>query len=69
MRCTGISSVTIQSIVTDIGADDSEALVQLINKLRTRTRYKDEQILTSYLMSKGFRYGDVKEALENRDTD
>ena len=67
----GINSVTIKSIVTELenDGDDSEksekeALRTLVNKLRDRPRYQDEQKFKSYLISKGFSYSDIKEVLE-----
>lgn len=60
----GISPVTIQNIVTEFETGDLEALIVLVNKLRTRPRYQDEQKLKTYLVSKGFSYQDIKEAIE-----
>jgi regulatory protein len=66
----GISAVTIQSILSDLNETDSdssntekEALNNLVNKLSDRPRYKDPQKLTSYLISKGFSYSDIKDVL------
>ncbi len=70
----GISSVTIQSVVTELESADGskksekEVLSELINKLRNRSRYQDEQKLIQYLLSKGFVYADIKDALTNTDT-
>ena len=58
----GISPVTINSIVTELETGDEDALKALVNKLRTRPRYQDEQKLKAYLVSKGFRYDDIKSA-------
>ena len=67
----GISPATIQSIVSDKGEDshDPEALVNLVNKLSTRPRYSDTNKLTSYLIGKGFSYGDIKQVLKDRDAE
>lgn len=65
----GISSATIQSIVTN-GNDsnyDTEALLKLVNKLSNRPRYSDLKKLTAYLIGKGFSYGDIKQVLSDRD--
>lgn len=66
----GISPVTIQSIVTTLDENDSssdktenEALILIVNKLRKRPRYQDDQKLIQNLLGKGFRYGQIKEAL------
>lgn len=65
----GVSSATIQSIVSDKSDDsnDPQALINLVNKLSTRPRYSDTNKLTAYLISKGFSYGDVKQVLKDRD--
>jgi regulatory protein len=69
----GISSVTIQSVITELDNEESdnektenEALVELVNKLRNRPRYQDEQKLISYLIGKGFSYGAIKEVLKQQ---
>jgi regulatory protein len=67
----GIPAVTIKSIVTELDSEnetqeksEKQALRELVNKLLNRSRYQDEQKLISYLLSKGFSYGDIKEMLE-----
>lgn len=66
----GISPATIQSIVSNKSEDskDTEALVKLVNKLSTRPRYIDSNKLITYLISKGFSYGDIKQALKDKET-
>ena len=66
----GIPAVTIQSVLTELNDDQSdnsdsekEALVKLVNKLSERPRYKDPQKLTAYLISKGFSYSSIKDAM------
>jgi regulatory protein len=67
----GINSETIQSVVTELENDESESekqsLTALVNKLTGRPRYRDEQKLKSYLISKGFSYSDIKEVLKKTD--
>ena len=65
LRGKGIDQVTIQSIASreDCMGGEAKALKQLIEKLRTRSRYSDQAKLIRYLLSKGFSYGDVKTAL------
>lgn len=65
LRAKGISPATIQSVVTELRAaeNETEALKALINKLRVRPRYQDEQKLKAYLVSKGFGYEDIKRVL------
>ncbi|MEI7632281.1 MAG: regulatory protein RecX [bacterium] len=67
LRSKGVDQVTIQSIVSREGSNDGLALKQLITKLSTRSRYADQKKLITYLLSKGFSYGDVKEALNFRE--
>jgi regulatory protein len=67
----GVSPVTIQSVVAQLSdgsrSNDKEALARLVNKLRNRTRYQDTQKLTGYLITKGFSYSEVKEAIQSRE--
>jgi len=65
----GISPVTIQNIVTDNDgvSYETEALINLVNKLSTRPRYSDSNKLTAYLIGKGFSYGNIKQVLSDRD--
>jgi regulatory protein len=67
LRAKGVPQEAIQSVVTDLGIENNEqgSLLELVNKLSKRTRYQDPQKLTAYLISKGFRYSDVKEAIVN----
>jgi len=64
LRTKGIDSVTIQSVVSREETSDEAALKQLIHKLSTRSRYADKKKLIAYLQTKGFRYADIKAALE-----
>ncbi len=65
----GVTSAIIQSIINELEEKDDtnksegDALGELIIKLRGRLRYQDQQKLTAYLISKGFKYSDIKEAL------
>lgn len=43
--------------------DDQDSLATLITKLQKRPRYNDEKKLIAHLLSKGFRYDDIKRAL------
>lgn len=70
----GVSPVTIQTVISELEENDDtkkseqkseqEALAELIVKLRNRSRYQDQKKLIAYLISKGFRYSDIKEALD-----
>ena len=61
----GISRDIVNSIKKGYASEETDqvALDNLIQKLRTRTRYQDEEKLKAYLYSKGFRYDDIKQAL------
>lgn len=61
----GVSPVTIQNIVTELETTDEQALQTLVSKLSNRSRYADKDKLTRYLISKGFSYADVKQALDS----
>ena len=66
----GVSPVTIQSVVTELDMIENEedALIKLVNKLSTRPRYiADPKKLIAHLITKGFRYSDIKDALEQVD--
>ncbi len=65
LRTKGVSLQTIQSIVKELETTDYESLKLLVNKLRKRTRYKDETKLIQYLISKGFSYDTVKTAIHD----
>jgi regulatory protein len=63
LRSKGIDQVTIQSIVNRESSNDEAALQALISKLAERPRYTDQKKLIAHLLSKGFSYSDVKQAL------
>ncbi len=62
----GISREVASTVLTELREEktEEESLAELVQKLRKRTRYQDEQKLKTYLVSKGFRYDDIKHALE-----
>lgn len=61
----GIARDVALQVVNELEVSDDESLATLVKKLRTRTRYKDDQKLKTYLISKGFNYGSIKQAVEN----
>ena len=63
-----LADQALNELVTD-EVNDEEALKGLVEKLRKRSRYQDEQKLKAYLVSKGFRYDDVKSAIEQAKAD
>ena len=68
----GVSPSIIQRTINDLGVESDnensefEALKVLVDKIGGRPRYQDEQKLKSYLISKGFKYQDIKEVLDQR---
>ncbi len=60
----GVSTSIIQSTLSSLESTDEDALSNLVNKLRTRSRYQDSVKLTRYLISKGFSYADVSVAIK-----
>ncbi len=67
LKSQGVTDETIQNIVTnnDENLNESKVLKELLNKLRKRSRYADQTRLIRYLLSKGFRYELIKEALND----
>lgn len=65
----GISSEIIESTLLDLEAQNTEeeALNQLVTKLKRKSRYQDNLKLKSYLVSKGFDYGMVKQVVDEQD--
>ena len=61
----GVSTETIQNTVATLETKDDDALVKLVSKLSTRSRYQDPIKLTRYLMGKGFNYRDITDAIKN----
>jgi len=60
----GIDRQIAHEVVEELG-DDDESLKLLIEKLRTRSRYKEEKKLIAYLIGRGFSYSEVKSALSS----
>ena len=64
LMAKGISTTVADEVLSEHETTNSDALNKLIEKISQRPRYQDEQKLKSYLVSKGFSYGEVKEALD-----
>lgn len=62
-----VDDETIQSVLEDDQTDEQQVLKELIEKKRGQTRYQDDQKLTSYLARQGFNYGDIKDALNDKE--
>lgn len=54
-----------QTLEADV-TDESEVLVELIAKKRKITRYQDDRKLMEYLARQGFKYSDIKTALQEQ---
>ncbi len=48
------------------GAGETETIRQLAAKKRSQPRYQDDQKLIAYLLRQGFRYDDIKTALQDQ---
>jgi regulatory protein len=55
----------IKSVLSEDDADEVEVLQAEIEKKRRQTRYQDETKLIAYLARQGYRYDDIKQALQN----
>jgi regulatory protein len=58
-----ISEEIIQQALEADETNEQDVLKELIAKKRTQSRYADEQKLIAYLARQGFRYDDIKTAL------
>jgi len=67
LMAKGISSSVADQVLSEHETTNNEALKKLIDKISGRPRYQDEQKLKAYLVSKGFSYNEVKEALSTTD--
>ena len=66
----GVPKQMSEHVLSDLIGDevnDKESLRALIGKLKTRTRYQDEEKLKRYLVTKGFQYSDIKDALNSQE--
>ena len=65
LRGKGITTDNVRTVISNETAsgNDARALAALVQKLQTRSRYADQPRLIRYLQSKGFSYGDIKQAL------
>ncbi len=58
-----IDSAVIDQVVQELSLTDASVLKTTISKLQTRSKYQDRDKLIRYLQTKGFRYGDINDAL------
>jgi regulatory protein len=63
MMAKGIAASIIDAALSEGERNDNDELLKILQK--KRRRYPDDQKLMQYLARQGFRYDDIKEALEN----
>jgi regulatory protein len=61
-----ISDEIIQLVLAEDEADEVEIIKAEIAKKRRLTRYQDDTKLMQYLARQGYRYDDIKQALQNK---
>jgi regulatory protein len=64
LQAKHINNDIINTIIDDIGLDDSESLLSLIEKKRKLSKYHDNLKLMQYLARQGYNYQNIKEALK-----
>ncbi len=62
LQAKGVASALIAAILEDSSRNDENELAKIIAK--KRAKYPDEQKLIAYLARQGFRYDDIKSALQ-----
>jgi regulatory protein len=67
LAAKGIPPAIRSVVLRELEQSDDESLKKLINKVGSRSRYQDKQKLISYLISKGFSYSAVKDALAEKE--
>lgn len=62
----GISKeIASDVLLSDEGLSEVDRLKALVEKLKNRSRYQEQEKLITYLQRKGFKYSDIKEVLES----
>lgn len=69
LRQKRVADETIQAVVGSEPEDEQAALKAVIQQKRRQPKYRDDLKLMQYLARQGFNYGDIKEALQDDDTD
>ncbi len=68
LRKKGIQNDTINYVLDELDENDQlDAIKKIINKKTKQVRYQDKQKLTEYLLRQGFRYSDIKQAVDDLD--
>ena len=63
LKQKGVPEQIISEVLSERAFDEQESLRRLIDKKRKLTRYQDDDKLTRYLLTQGFRYEDVRKAM------
>jgi regulatory protein len=63
LKTKGIHNDLIIEAINESAVDDKLALIDLIKKLKLKTKYQDEKKLLEYLMRQGYGYSLIKEVL------
>ena len=67
LRKKHVTDSVIQEVVGNEASDEATALTGTIAKKRKQSRYQDDLKLMQYLARQGFNYGDIKNALNNKE--
>ena len=67
LRQKRLSDEVINKTLANDEADEAEVLRSEITRKRRQSRYRDDQKLIAYLARQGYRYSDIKEALQKED--
>lgn len=62
-----ISQDVIDEVLSEDETDETTVLKELITRKRKQAKYQDNEKLMAYLSRQGFNYGDIKDALEDRE--
>lgn len=67
LRKKHVADSVAQEVIGNEPADEQVALADVIVRKRKQTRYQDDLKLMQYLARQGFNYGDIKNALHNKE--
>ena len=67
LRQKHVADIVIQQVIGSEHQDETSALGAIIARKRHQTRYQDDLKLMQYLARQGFDYGDIKQALKERE--
>jgi regulatory protein len=65
LRQKRVADATIERVLAEDEAEETDVLRELVARKRKLSRYQDEQKLMRYLISQGFGYDDVKMVLSD----